>query len=212
MNLTLCWSGLQQSHWEWSLFSPTRKTKINDEQCLQSTNNVICKSQQLALRTVTHSKKKSTSERLFWCFRLSQIEHFIQYLEGPNSTWKDYDRNLEVQVDPKIPIMILPGTIWSFQVLNRVQYLRQPKAPKKKRCSEVLFFVEFNMLGYNNLVLDSDSASCCMVHWGFLWTVVSNIIPLMVVLVSCPLGTYLHKSDVKLTHLSDRCWSLRTYV
>ena len=36
-----------------------------------------------------HSKKKSTSEHLFWCFRLSQIEDSIQFLEGPNSTWKD---------------------------------------------------------------------------------------------------------------------------
>ena len=33
--------------------------------------------------TATHSKKKSTSEHLFWCFRLSQIEDSIQYLEGP---------------------------------------------------------------------------------------------------------------------------------
>ena len=46
---------------------------------------------------LVHSKKKSTSEHLFWCFRLSQIEYSIQYLEGPNSTWKDHDRNLWVQ-------------------------------------------------------------------------------------------------------------------
>ena len=45
-----------------------------------------------------HSKKKSTSEYLFWCFRLSQIEDSIQYMEGPNSTWKDHDRNLGVQI------------------------------------------------------------------------------------------------------------------
>ena len=72
---------------------------------------------------IIHSKKKSTSEHLFWCFRLSQIEDSIQYLEGPNSTWKDHD--------PKIPVMVLPGAIWSFQVLNRVLYLWQPEAPKK---------------------------------------------------------------------------------
>ena len=71
----------------------------------------------------THSKKKSTSGHLFWCSRLSQIEDCIQYLEGPNSTWKDHDRNLGVHLDPKIPVMVLPGTIWSFQVLNRVLYL-----------------------------------------------------------------------------------------
>ena len=36
-----------------------------------------------------------------------------------------------VHLDPKIPIMVLPGTIWSFQVLNKVFYLWQPEAPKK---------------------------------------------------------------------------------
>ena len=46
-----------------------------------------------------HFKKKSTSEHLFWCFRLSQIEDLIQYLEGPNSTWKDHDRHLGVHLD-----------------------------------------------------------------------------------------------------------------
>ena len=30
-----------------------------------------------------HSKKKNTSEHLFWCFRLSQIEDSIYYLEDP---------------------------------------------------------------------------------------------------------------------------------
>ena len=43
-----------------------------------------------------HSKKKGASKHLFCCFRLSQIEDFIQYLEGPNSTWKDHDRNIGV--------------------------------------------------------------------------------------------------------------------
>ena len=38
-----------------------------------------------------HSKKKSTFEHLFWCFRLSQIEDSIQYLEGPNGIWKNCD-------------------------------------------------------------------------------------------------------------------------
>ena len=70
-----------------------------------------------------HSKKKRTSKNHFWCFRLSQIEDSFQYLEGPNSTWKDPDRNLGIRLDPKIAIMVLPGTIWSFQVLNRVLYL-----------------------------------------------------------------------------------------
>ena len=48
----------------------------------------------------TTPKEKSTSEHLFWCFRLSQIEDSIQYLEGPNSTWKDHDMNLGVQIIP----------------------------------------------------------------------------------------------------------------
>ena len=36
-----------------------------------------------------------------------------------------------VHLDPKIPIMVLPGAILSFQVLNRVLCLWQPEAPKK---------------------------------------------------------------------------------
>ena len=79
-----------------------------------------------------HFKKNSTSEHPFWCFRLSQIEDSIKYLEGPNSTWKDHDKNLGLgsrrkdnasQDGPNIPIMVLPGIIWSFQVFNRVLYL-----------------------------------------------------------------------------------------
>ena len=34
-------------------------------------------------------------------------------------------------MDPKIPTMVLPVIIWSFQVLNRESYLWQPEAPKK---------------------------------------------------------------------------------
>ena len=44
-------------------------------------------------------RKKSISKHLFWCFRLSQTEDSIQYLEGPNGIWKDHDRNLGVQMD-----------------------------------------------------------------------------------------------------------------
>ena len=66
-----------------------------------------------------HSEKKSTSKHIFWCFGLSQIEYSIQYLEGPNSTWKDHDRHIGVH----LPIIVLPDTIWSFQVLKRVLYL-----------------------------------------------------------------------------------------
>ena len=66
--------------------------------------------------TDLHSKKKSTSEHLFWCFRLSQIEDSIQYLEGPNSTWKDLDRNLGVRLDT---VLIPPGPQDSYQGPSR---------------------------------------------------------------------------------------------
>ena len=60
-----------------------------------------------------HSQKQSTPKYLFWCFRLSQIEDTSQYLEGQNSTWKNHDRNIGVQIDKR----------WSFQILIRVIYL-----------------------------------------------------------------------------------------
>ena len=44
-------------------------------------------------------------------------------------------------MDPNIPIMVLPGTIWSFQVLNRVLDICD-NLKHQKRCSEVLFFLE----------------------------------------------------------------------
>ena len=91
-----------------------------------------------ALTNKIHSKQKKYFRAPFWCFRFSQIEDSIQYLEKPNSTRKDQivpGRTMIgipfVHLDPKIPIMDLPGTIWSFQVLNRVLYLWQPEAPKK---------------------------------------------------------------------------------
>ena len=45
--------------------------------------------------TIVHLKKKSTSKHLFLCFRLSQIEDSIPYLERPNAIWKDIDRHIE---------------------------------------------------------------------------------------------------------------------
>ena len=35
---------------------------------------------------ISHSKKKSTSEHLFWCFRLSQIEDSIEYPSSQRHT------------------------------------------------------------------------------------------------------------------------------
>ena len=34
-------------------------------------------------------------------------------------------------LDPNIPVVVLPGTDWSFQVLTRVPFLRQTEAPIK---------------------------------------------------------------------------------
>ena len=34
----------------------------------------------------------------FWCFSLSQIEDYGQYLEGPISTWKDPNKNIGVHL------------------------------------------------------------------------------------------------------------------
>ena len=67
--------------------------------CLQSDLKLWrCLYLALCLLKVSTLYEKSTSEHLFWCFRLSQIEVSIQYMEGPNSTWKDHDRNLGVQI------------------------------------------------------------------------------------------------------------------
>ena len=65
----------------------------------------------------------------------------IQYVEGPNGIWKHHDRHIRIHyrligvqipwkpqpetaklIDPKIPVMVLPDTILSFQVLNGVLY------------------------------------------------------------------------------------------
>ena len=61
-----------------------------------------------------HSKKKRYFRAPFFVLQVVKIEDSIQYLEGPQDG---------PQTDPKIPVMVLPGTIWSFQVLNRVLYL-----------------------------------------------------------------------------------------
>ena len=64
-----------------------------------------------------HSMKKSASEDLFWCFRLSQTEDSIQYLEGPNGIWKHHDRHIFCPSRPQYAYhgpsryhLVLPGT------------------------------------------------------------------------------------------------------
>ena len=70
------------------------------------------------LRLQMHYEKKSTAEHLFWCFTLSQIEESIQYLEGPNSTWMDHDKNLGVYLwQPEAPEKVLWSTFCSQSVL-----------------------------------------------------------------------------------------------
>ena len=49
-----------------------------------------------------HYGTKNYFQAPFWCFILKQIGNSSQFLERPNSTWKDHDRNIEV----------LPGTDW----------------------------------------------------------------------------------------------------
>ena len=55
-----------------------------------------------------------------------------------NSIRKDHDWHLGVRLDPKMPIMVLSNTMWSFQVLIRVSICESLK--HQKRCLEVLFF------------------------------------------------------------------------
>ena len=117
-------------------------------------------------RRVLLSKKKSTSEHLFWCSRLSQIEDSIQYLKGPNSTWMDHDGNLGVQMEeclcPDGPQDSYHGpsryykrtprfVSWSFQVLfgpSRywIESSIWDNLKHQKMCSEILFFVECTLL------------------------------------------------------------------
>ena len=79
-----------------------------------------------------HSKKKSTSEHLFWCFGWSQIEDSIEYLDGPK-------RFLS----------------WFFQVLfGPSRYSSESSIcdnlKHQERCSEVLFFLEWNYSNVDN--------------------------------------------------------------
>ena len=59
---------------------------------------VLSESQQL--NTLS---KKGTSKHLFLYFSWPQIGDSSQLLEGPNSTWKDQDRNIWVQMNKEIP-------------------------------------------------------------------------------------------------------------
>ena len=74
--------------------------------------NHICKVEPYTLR------KKDTSKHLFLVLQLVTNRGLYSV-----PIWKD-------QVDPNMPVMVLPDTIWSFRVLHRVLYLWQAEAPK----------------------------------------------------------------------------------
>ena len=59
-----------------------------------------------------------------------------------------------------IPIVVLPGTIWSFQVLHRVLYLWQPEAPKKVLWSTFFLRVQINFKQFQEFKLGQS----CYVH------------------------------------------------
>ena len=74
-----------------------------------------------------HTSKKNKFYRFFFC--ITQVYVDIKGRPGifdmhskKKSTFK--------HLDPNMPVMMLPDTIWSFQVLNRVPYLWQAEAPK----------------------------------------------------------------------------------
>ena len=124
-NLQLAMNNWWHSYHKWH---PPMKQNYSWCQCFHSAilwSHTLPTQLSNSLQSDHTLKKKGTSEHIFWCSRLSQIEGSIQYVVGPNSTWMDHDRNLGVQ------IMIRPATIWSFHVLNRVLYLWQLGAPKK---------------------------------------------------------------------------------
>ena len=75
-----------------------------------------------------HSMKKKYLQVTFRCFSFSQLGNLCQCLEGPISTLKDYNRNIGVQKETVIPIM-LPTE--PSGTLTPVPYLRQAGAPKK---------------------------------------------------------------------------------
>ena len=87
--------------WHRSVLTQLQRHKTQAMSCLQTAF--------MHVSNWLHSKKKSTSEHHFWCFRLSQIENSIQYLEGPNGIWKDHDRQIRVPGDNNYIIIDLDG-------------------------------------------------------------------------------------------------------
>ena len=94
------------------------------------------------------------TKRLWWTerdpmkLRTKSYDGLFRYMisQGPCLPWNHGGDTSETpRADPKMPVMILPDTIWSFQVLNRVLYLWQSEAPKKVLGST--FFLRVCVLG-----------------------------------------------------------------
>ena len=78
-------------------------------------------------------KNEKCLQEPFLCLSLSQIRDVGQYVEGPNSTWKDQNRNIGVQVYKDMAI-VLPGTDTSPPIFGILKH--------RKRCLEVLSFLD----------------------------------------------------------------------
>ena len=70
-----------------------------------------------------HSKDKNIFKAPFLVLQFITNRGFVSVLEGPIRTWNDNNRNIGFQMDKDIPIVVLPGTDWSFQVVTLVPYL-----------------------------------------------------------------------------------------
>ena len=73
--------------------------------------------------------KKALQSTFFGASSCHKIEDSIQYLEGPNRTWKDPDRNLGVHLGGTIYL------IWSMSYNARYQFLVVQKSQPLIVCS-----------------------------------------------------------------------------
>ena len=101
------------------------------------------------------------------------------YLERPwQAHWGSGGKGMLVQVDPNMPVMVLPDTIWSFQVLDRVLYLWQAEASKigASKC----FFTQSarNPMATHCLLL----LLCLIFHLQVIWNRLSKYLLLELLL------------------------------
>ena len=86
-------------------------------------------------------RNKVLPSTFFWCISLSQIGDSCQYLEGPNVTWKNHNRNIFCPGGPQYSCcgpsryhLVLQGTGTSTPSVTSWSTI--------KWCLEVLFFLE----------------------------------------------------------------------